>query len=90
MTNSLPKLKSRTWDTDMKIQKVLLDANVLYPAPLRGALVEMAATDLFNARWTADIVGNGWRRFSATSLTGIPRHANAHATLWRNMSSIAW
>lgn len=33
----------------------LLDANVLYPAPLRDLLLQLAVTDLFKARWTADI-----------------------------------
>lgn len=34
---------------------VLFDANVLYPAPLRDALMQLAVTDLFKAKWTADI-----------------------------------
>lgn len=34
---------------------VLLDANVLYPAPMRDALMQLAITDLFKAKWTADI-----------------------------------
>src|ERR1019366_1556085 len=34
---------------------VLLDANVLYPAPLRDLLLQLAVTDLFSAKWTADI-----------------------------------
>ncbi len=33
----------------------LLDANVLYPAPLRDVLMQLAVTDLYRARWTADI-----------------------------------
>jgi len=33
----------------------LLDANVLYPAPLRDLLLELAVTDLFRAKWTEDI-----------------------------------
>ena len=33
----------------------LLDANVLYPAPLRDLFLELAITDLFKAKWTADI-----------------------------------
>jgi predicted nucleic acid-binding protein len=33
----------------------LLDANVLYPAPMRDLLIEIARTDLFKARWSADI-----------------------------------
>ena len=34
---------------------VLLDANVLYPAPMRDALMQLAITDLFKVKWTADI-----------------------------------
>jgi hypothetical protein len=33
----------------------LLDANVLYPAPLRDLLLQLAVTDIFRARWTEDI-----------------------------------
>jgi hypothetical protein len=33
----------------------LLDANVLYPAPVRDLLLQLAVADLFRARWTADI-----------------------------------
>lgn len=34
---------------------VMLDACVLYPAPLRDLLLELAATDLFRAKWTEQI-----------------------------------
>jgi len=33
----------------------LLDANVLYPAPVRDILMQLAVEDLFRAKWTADI-----------------------------------
>jgi hypothetical protein len=33
----------------------LLDANVLYPAPIRDLLLQLAVDDLFRAKWTADI-----------------------------------
>ena len=33
----------------------LLNANVLYPAPMRDLFMQLAVTDLFNAKWTADI-----------------------------------
>lgn len=33
----------------------ILDACVLYPAPLRDFLMELALTDLFRARWTDEI-----------------------------------
>ncbi len=39
----------------MKRYAALLDANVLYPAPLRDVLMQLALTDLFKAKWTADI-----------------------------------
>jgi PIN domain len=34
---------------------VLLDANVLYPAPMRDIFLQLAVMDLFRAKWTADI-----------------------------------
>jgi hypothetical protein len=34
---------------------VLLDANVLYPAPLRDLLIQLATTGLYQAKWSADI-----------------------------------
>lgn len=34
---------------------VILDACVLYPAPLRDLLVELASTDLYRAKWTQRI-----------------------------------
>ena len=34
---------------------VLLDANILYPAPLRDVFVQIALSDLFKAKWSADI-----------------------------------
>nr|WP_293617639.1 hypothetical protein [Salinisphaera sp.] len=34
---------------------VLFDACVLYPAPLRDFLLNLALTDLFAARWTEHI-----------------------------------
>ena len=39
----------------------LLDANVLYPAPLRDLLVQLALDGLFQARWSAEI-DDEWRR----------------------------
>jgi hypothetical protein len=39
----------------MNDDTALLDANVLYPAPVRDILLQLAVTDLFWARWTADI-----------------------------------
>lgn len=39
----------------MSSYTALLDANVLYPAPIRDLLLQLAVTDLYKARWTADI-----------------------------------
>lgn len=33
----------------------LLDANVLYPAPMRDVLMQLAVTDIFKAKWSDDI-----------------------------------
>ncbi|MFC7332917.1 PIN domain-containing protein [Rhodocista pekingensis] len=40
---------------------VILDACVLYPAPLRDFLMELAATELFRAKWT-DAIHDEWTR----------------------------
>ena len=40
---------------------VLYDACVLYPAPLRDLLMQLALSDLFQARWTDQIHGE-WTR----------------------------
>lgn len=40
---------------------VVYDACVLYPAPLRDFLMELALTDLFKARWT-DAIHDEWIR----------------------------
>jgi predicted nucleic acid-binding protein len=39
----------------VSVYTVLFDANVLYPAPMRDLLLQLAVTDIFRARWTADI-----------------------------------
>lgn len=33
----------------------LLDANILYPAPTRDLLMQLAVTDIYKAKWSADI-----------------------------------
>lgn len=33
----------------------MLDANVLYPTPMRDLLIEVARRDLFKGKWSADI-----------------------------------
>jgi hypothetical protein len=32
----------------------LLDANVLYPAPIRDLLLQLAFSDMFHGKWTPD------------------------------------
>lgn len=39
----------------MSYYTALLDANVLYPAPMRDLFLQLAVTDLFRAKWSADI-----------------------------------
>jgi hypothetical protein len=39
----------------MTTYTALLDANVLYPAPMRDLFMELAVTDIFKAKWSADI-----------------------------------
>jgi hypothetical protein len=39
----------------MSSYTALLDANVLYPAPVRDLLLQLAVVDVYKARWTADI-----------------------------------
>ena len=39
----------------MSSYTALLDANVLYPAPVRDLFLQLAVTDIYKARWTADI-----------------------------------
>ena len=39
----------------MSQHTVLFEANVLYPAPMRDALMQLAVTDLFKAKWTAQL-----------------------------------
>ena len=39
----------------MSYATALLDANVLYPAPIRDILLQLTVEDLFRAKWTSDI-----------------------------------
>jgi hypothetical protein len=39
----------------MSYYTALLDANILFPAPMRDLFLQLAVTDLFRARWSADI-----------------------------------
>ncbi len=44
---------------------VVLDANVLYPAPLRDFLLELAVAGLYRARWTDEITDEWVRNLLA-------------------------
>jgi predicted nucleic acid-binding protein len=39
----------------MSYYTALLDANILFPAPMRDLFLQLAVTDLFRAKWSADI-----------------------------------
>jgi predicted nucleic acid-binding protein len=45
----------------MSIYTVIYDSCVLYPAPLRDLLMQLALTDLFKAKWT-DEIHDEWMR----------------------------
>jgi len=51
----LTKRKNWIWAIKLSRYTVILDACVLYPAPLRDVLLELATTDLFRAKWTDQI-----------------------------------
>jgi predicted nucleic acid-binding protein len=59
LTSWSPTLRNRTWVTEVPAFTALYDACVLYPAPLRDLLMELAGTGLFRARWT-DEIHNEW------------------------------
>ncbi|BCH28905.1 hypothetical protein MesoLjLc_08350 [Mesorhizobium sp. L-8-10] len=55
--------KPRKWGWAIRIAgyTVVLDACVLYPAPLRDFLLELAGSGMFRARWS-DIIHDEWIR----------------------------
>ena len=73
------------------------DACVLYPAPLRDFLMELALTDLFKARWTDDI-HDEWMRnvlknrpdltLEKLTITKNLMNANVRDCLVRNYAAI--
>jgi hypothetical protein len=62
---------------------VLLDANVLYPAPLRDLLLQLAFAGLFQARWSADIDGEWTRNLLAARPELASQIALTRATMHR-------
>jgi predicted nucleic acid-binding protein len=61
----------------------LLDANVLYPAPLRDLLLQLAFAGLFQARWSADIDGEWTRNLLAARPELASQIALTRATMHR-------
>ena len=55
----------------------VFDACVLYPAPLRDLLMQLALTDLFRARWTEDIQEE-WIRNLLENRTDLKRSKLEH------------
>lgn len=49
------RLKKREWVIKHSRYTVVFDACVLYPAPLRDLLLELAACSLFRAKWSNEI-----------------------------------
>ena len=43
---------------------VVFDANVLYPAPLRDLLIRLARKNVFQARWTDQILDEVFRNIA--------------------------
>ncbi|WP_406873939.1 PIN domain-containing protein [Aminobacter sp. P9b] len=55
------RLKKWGWAIRIAGYTVILDACVLYPAPLRDFLLELAASGIFRARWS-DMIHDEWIR----------------------------
>jgi len=65
----------------MSHYSALLDANILYSAPMRDVLLKLAVTDLFKAKWTADI----HREWIEALLRNEPHRNRATLERTRNM-----
>jgi hypothetical protein len=51
----------------------LLDANVLYPAYLRDALLRLAEAEIYQVRWSRQILDEMAPTFSKTTLNCLRR-----------------
>jgi hypothetical protein len=51
----LRRRRNWSWDTEISTSVAVLDACVLYPAPLRDILIETARSGVYRARWTEQI-----------------------------------
>jgi len=65
----------------MSSYTALFDASVLYPAVTRDILLQLAITDLFRAKWTADIHDEWMRSLSRDRPTINPAALNRTRTL---------
>jgi hypothetical protein len=61
----------------------VLDACVLYPAPLRDLLLSLAAGGIFGARWTSQIQDE-WMRNLAAKRPDLPADALARTASMMN------
>src|SRR5690348_13371154 len=57
----LPRRRKWGWAIRIAGYTVVLDACVLYPAPLRDFLLELAGSGIFRARWT-EAIHDEWIR----------------------------
>lgn len=74
---SKPRPRNLIWDTEtMQKPSVVYDACVLYPAPLRDALVSLALTGLFRAHWTQAIHDEWIRNLLAHRSDLTPQQVN--------------
>jgi hypothetical protein len=70
---------------------VVYDACVLYPAPLRDLLMQVAVTDLCRAQWT-DVIHDEWTRNvlkDRPDLKPEQLQRTRDHTLWNNKSSLS-
>jgi hypothetical protein len=64
----------------MSSYTAILDANVLYPAPMRDVLIEIAVTDLFKANGPKTFIASGSIRCCAMNRIATARPSNELAT----------
>jgi len=60
----------------LPVSVAFLDASVLYPAPLRGLLLELAVSGFYRAKWS-DAVHDEWIRALLRRRPDIPQAASS-------------
>ena len=80
-----PRRKKKAWAIRISNFAVLFDACVLYPAPLRDFLMELAMAGLFRAKWT-DAIHEEWIR---NLLTNRPDLTEAKLARTRSLMDAA-